>query len=133
DIELAAPVDLATGVLGEMTGDKPEMAFDWYADHPITGARVLGRELPHWAEIQRIALAAHDLCPDRLLIGWDIAVTPEGAVMLEGNSYADVDFPQRVHRCSIGDSPLGPLLFDRIVELERCIAAGTLRRSGEAD
>lgn len=131
DLELGASVDLATGILGEITGDKPDMALDWFADHPITKARVKGRQLPHWDEIRKIALAAHALCPDRLIIGWDIAVTPDGAFMLEGNSYADVDFPQRVHRCGIGDSPLGPLLFGRIVDIERRLAAGTLRRGGK--
>lgn len=130
DLELGAPVDLATGIVGEMTGDKPEMAFDWHAEHPVTRAPVKGLRVPYWQDVLAIAVAAHRLCPDRLVIGWDIAVTPAGAVLLEGNSYADVDFPQRVHRCSIGDSPLGPLLFDRIADLEQRIAAGTLRRSG---
>ena len=131
DVELGAPVALATGILGEMSGDKPEMAFDRYTDHPITGVRVKGLVVPHWQEAQAIALAAHELCPDRLFIGWDVAVTATGAVMLEGNAYADVDFPQRVHDCSIGDSPLGPLLFHRLVDLERRIAAHSLRRGGE--
>lgn len=131
DVELGAPVELATGILGEMSGDKPEMAFDRYADHPITGVRVKGLMVPHWQAVQAIAIAAHELCPDRLFIGWDIAVTVDGAVMLEGNAYADVDFPQRVHACSIGDSPLGPLLFHRLVDLERRIATNTLRRGGE--
>jgi hypothetical protein len=131
DLELGAPVDLATGILGEITGDKPDMALDWFADHPITKVPVKGRTLPHWEAVKNIALKAHALCPDRLIIGWDIAVTPEGAFMLEGNSYADVDFPQRVHRCGIGDSPLGPLLFERIVEIERRLSDGTLRRGGQ--
>ncbi|WP_374372395.1 sugar-transfer associated ATP-grasp domain-containing protein [Dongia sp.] len=128
DIELGAPVDLETGILGEMTGDKPEMAFEWYADHPITKAGIVGRQVPHWDEVRSIALAAHAICKDRLLIGWDIAIGPTGAVLLEGNSYPDVDFPQRVHRCAIGDSPLGPLLFARVVDLERRIANDTLLR-----
>lgn len=132
DLELGAPVDLATGRIGEMTGDKPEMAFDWHARHPVTGAPVSGVILPFWQEACAIARAAHRHCPDRLVIGWDIAITPEGALMLEGNSYADVDFPQRVHRCPIGDSPLGPLLFHRIADLEDRIARGTLRRSGQS-
>ena len=131
DVELGAPVELKTGILGEMSGDKPEMAFDRYTDHPITGVRVKGLKVPYWQEVQAIAIAAHELCPDRLFIGWDIAVTATGAVMLEGNAYADVDFPQRVHACSIGDSPLGPLLFHRLVDLERRIASNTLRRGGE--
>jgi hypothetical protein len=133
DVELGAPIDLETGQLGLMTGDKLEMAFDWHAQHPVTGARVLGRRLPYLADVLSIALAAHALAPDRLLIGWDIAVAPNGAYILEGNSYPDVDFPQRVFRCGIGDSPLGPLLFDRIVDVERRIDNGTLRRGGGTD
>ena len=77
--------------------------------------------------IQSIALAAHSACRDRLLVGWDIAVGPDGAVMLEGNSYPDVDFLQRSHQCAIGDSPLGPLLYSRLVDLERRASTGTLR------
>lgn len=127
DVELGAPVDLASGVLGLMTGDKPEMALDWYEAHPVTQARVLGRQVPCWHEACSVALAAHAVCKDRLLVGWDIAIGPEGPLLLEGNSYADVDFLQRVHRCSIGDSPLGPLLFARLVDVENRIAAGTLR------
>lgn len=133
DVELGAPVDLQSGILGEMTGDKPEMAFDWYANHPITHAHVLGRQVPHWDQVRAIALAAHAICKDRLLIGWDIAVGPQGALLLEGNSYADVDFPQRVHRCSIGDSPLGPLLFSRLVDVENRIATGRLAQGGSGD
>ena len=127
DIELGAAVDLESGVLGMMTGDKADMWLDWSEDHPITHARVLGRVVPCWDEILSIALAAHSACRDRLLVGWDIAVGTDGAVLLEGNSYPDVDFLQRSYQCAIGDSPLGPLLFSRLVDLERRVAAGTLR------
>jgi hypothetical protein len=127
DVELGAAVDLESGALGMVTGDKADMWLDWSADHPITHARVLGRIVPCWDQIRSIALAAHSACRDRLLVGWDIAVGPEGAVMLEGNSYPDVDFLQRSHQCAIGDSPLGPLLYSRLVDLERRAATGTLR------
>jgi hypothetical protein len=127
DIELGAAIDLETGVLGMMTGDKAEMWLEWSEDHPITHARVLGRVVPCWNEVRSIALAAHSACKDRLLVGWDIAIGPKGALLLEGNSYPDVDFLQRSHQCPIGDSPLGPLLFSRLVDLERRSASGTLR------
>jgi len=84
--------------------------------------------MPHWEEIKAIALKAHNASQGRLLVGWDIAVTPDGPLLLEGNSYPDVDFPQRVCRSGIGDSPLGPPLHARLVDLERRIATGTLIR-----
>jgi hypothetical protein len=127
DFEFGAAVDLETGTLGMMTGDKADMWLEWSEDHPVTHARVLGRVVPCWNEVRSIALAAHAACPDRLLIGWDIAIGPDGAVLLEGNSYPDVDFLQRSHQCAIGDSPLGPLIYSRLLELERRVATGTLR------
>jgi ribosomal protein L34 len=127
DTELGAAVDLESGALGLMTGDKADAWLEWSEDHPITHARVLGRIVPCWDDIRAIALAAHAACRDRALVGWDIAVGEDGAVLLEGNSYPDVDFLQRSHQCAAGDSPLGPLLYARLVDLERRVATGTLR------
>jgi hypothetical protein len=127
DYEYGAAINLETGVLGPMTGDKGEMWLHWYDEHPVTHARVVGRVMPCWNQVRSIALAAHSACRDRLLVGWDIAVATGGAVLLEGNSYPDVDFLQRAHQCAIGDSPLGPLLYARLTDLERRVATGTLR------
>jgi hypothetical protein len=133
DIEFGAAVDLDTGALGMVTGDKGYAWLDWSEDHPITRARVRGRIVPCWDQIREIALAAHAACRDRALVGWDIAVGEEGAVLLEGNSYPDVDFLQRAHQCAIGDSPLGPLLYARLADLERRVATGTLRGPNDFD
>ncbi len=126
DIELGAAIDLETGALGMMTGDKAAMWLDWSEDHPVTHQRVLGRIVPCWDQAKAMVLAAHRLCNDRVLIGWDVAIAPEGAVMLEGNSYPDVDFLQRSHQCPIGESLLGPLLYARLADLEHRAAVGTL-------
>jgi hypothetical protein len=126
--ELGIAVDLATGKLGPATGDKEKWLLEWWDVHPVTGAQVTGRTLPHWEEIKAIALKAHDASQGRLLVGWDIAVTPDGPLLLEGNSYPDVDFPQRVCRVDIGHSPLGAPLHAALLDLERRIATGTLRR-----
>ena len=139
DFEYGAGIDLKSGVLGQMTGDKGRMWLDWFDAHPVTQARVRGRTVPCWDQVRAIALAAHAACRDRLLVGWDIAVGPNGALLLEGNSYPDVDFLQRAYRTPIGDSPLGPLLYARLIEIEQRTAAGTLRgpldyeTSAEAD
>jgi hypothetical protein len=126
-IEFGAAIDLDSGVLGMMTGDKADMWVTWSEDHPITHAKAFGRVVPCWNEVRSISLAAHHACRDRWLVGWDIAVGPEGALLLEGNSYPDVDFLQRSHKCAIGDSPLGPLLYSRLLDIEHRIAAGTLK------
>ena len=126
--ELGIAVDLATGKLGPATGDKEKWLLKWWDVHPVTGAQVTARTLPHWEAIKAIALKAHNASKGRLLVGWDIAVTPDGPLLLEGNSYPDVDFPQRVCRVDIGHSPLGAPLHAALLDLERRIAIGTVIR-----
>ncbi len=117
-VEWAAPVDLPTGRLGLLTGDLPESFTRRLATHPHTGAQIEGLELPYWAEVQTTALAAHRMANDRFLVGWDIAVTPDGPVILEGNALPDCQFPQRVHRRPFGQSRFGQLLHHHLDRLE---------------
>lgn len=119
DAEYGAPVDLGTGVLGLLPSDKRADALDFFDHHPVTGARVSGTLLPEWSEVRALALQAHQVFADRFIIGWDIAVTPTGPVLIEGNAYPDFAFLQRVHRQPAGESAIGPLLqsgLDRLVE-----------------
>ncbi len=117
--EYAAPIDLKTGRMGAMTGDKLSGALDWHDRHPLTGAPVNGRLLAAWPAVQAAAIKAHESFTDRILLGWDIAVTPDGIVIVEGNAMPDVAFLQRVHRQGIGQSPLAPLLQYHLKSLER--------------
>ncbi|MBI2256094.1 MAG: hypothetical protein HYU58_15840 [Proteobacteria bacterium] len=118
--EYGAPVDMMTGELGMLASDKREDALDFFDHHPVTGARINGVMLPEWPEVKALAIRAHTVFSDRFIIGWDIAVTPEGPVLIEGNAYPDFAFLQRVHRQPAGESPIGPLLqsgLDRLVEV----------------
>jgi Sugar-transfer associated ATP-grasp len=116
--EYAAAVDLETGRLDAMTGDKPECLSQWYDRHPVTGVEIVGRQVPCWAEIVALAERAHRISSDRILVGWDIAVTPEGPVLLEGNSYPDVHYPQRIFRKPYGEMRIGALLRFHLARLE---------------
>jgi len=116
--EWAAPVNLQTGKLGILTGDVPESFTIWSATHPVTGHQVEGLELPYWDQIRGIVVAAHKLTDDRFLVGWDIAITPTGPVILEGNALPDFIFPQRVQRQPFGQGRLGQLLHYHLDRLE---------------
>jgi len=108
--EHAARIDLQSSRLGPMCNDKDLKPGCWSDHHPVTGAPVTGRVLTAWPDIRVLAVGAHQVFSDRMLIGWDIALTPSGPVILEGNSYPDVHFLQRVHEQPVGMSALGPLL-----------------------
>ena len=55
--------------------------------HPVTGAPLAGVVIPGWREARELALraaAAFDVLP---AVGWDVAVTGDGAVLTEGNAW----------------------------------------------
>ncbi len=110
DTEYGAAIDVSSGVLGPMTGDWPTTCTNWYARHPITGAPVMGRRFEQWQSLCDLALRAHRGFASHVVIGWDIALTDCGPVILEGNSNMDVSFIQRGYRQAIGRSRLGELL-----------------------
>lgn len=116
--EYGAPVDLETGRLGRITGDKPECLSEFFDHHPVTGARVTGRLVPQWHDLAQLAIDMHRALPGRVFIGWDLALTTEGPMFLEGNSFADPMFPQRVFRQSFGHMRLGELLDFHLGRIE---------------
>ena len=118
--EYGVPIDLVSGRLGAMSSDRLASCAQRFSHHPVTGHAVEGRVMESWQVIQALAQDAHRAFPHRIVVGWDIAMTDEGAVLLEGNVNLDIMFAQRVHRQGIGRSALGPLLQHHLAVLARC-------------
>lgn len=57
--------------------------------HPDSGAPLQGVIIQHWTEIKEQVLAYQQAFPYCKVAGWDIAVTPEGAVVVEVNDMWD--------------------------------------------
>jgi Sugar-transfer associated ATP-grasp len=110
DGEYAAPIDLASGRLGRLTGDNMRTAPIRMDFHPATAARITGRTLAQWPDIASLARRAHRAVPHRLILGWDIASTDDGPIALEGNTNFDVMFLQRVHDAPASESRFGELM-----------------------
>jgi Sugar-transfer associated ATP-grasp len=110
DEEYAAPIDIETGRLGLWVGDNFATSHVHMTHHPVTGAVIEGRVIQNWPALMKIACDVHKACRHRIVVGWDIALTPNGPAVLEGNSNFDVMFLQRVLGHGIGDTKLGPLL-----------------------
>jgi hypothetical protein len=125
--EYGAPIDLETGALGLLTGDKENSLSERFERHPVTGAQVVGRIVPFHRELAEIAVKAHLMVPERVMIGWDMAVTPDGPMLLEGNSFADPVFPERVFAQPLGHMRLGELLHFHMDRLEASLDQGTFR------
>jgi len=119
DDEYGASIDLVTGALGPLRSDRIASCVMRWTHHPVTGQAIEGRRLAVWPQVRALAVTAHEAFAHRTLVGWDIASTPDGPVVLEGNNSLDVMFPQRVYRQGIGRGPLGPLLQHHLAALAR--------------
>lgn len=105
---LICAVDLPVGTLG--LACKGYGGGD-HAVHPVTGATIIGRKLPDWAAAKGLVRRAHaEAFSDYALIGWDVALTPDGPVLIEGNGKPGVLMPQRAARQGLGTGRYGALL-----------------------
>lgn len=115
---IAAAVDLAAGTLGPASDLGTDCRLGWMDFHPASGARITGTVVPLWAEIKTLAADAHRAFGDRVLIGWDIAPTAAGPVVVEGNGAPDLDIMQRFVRHGLMAARLGVLLAHHLSQLE---------------
>lgn len=56
-----------------------------YDVHPATGAQITGTKLTVWEDVLALAICAHNVLTDVYSIGWDIAWTQHGPVIIEAN------------------------------------------------
>ncbi len=81
-----AEVSIPDGRLRGLRTARPDAAgYDHLSDSPLTGARLEGMTLPDWdAATATVLAAAPHFLPYRAL-GWDVALTPDGPVVIEAN------------------------------------------------
>ena len=57
--------------------------------------------LPYAAGIKPFAETAHRAFSDRVIIGWDLAIIPDGLMLVEANGAPDLDIMQRPFRSGL--------------------------------
>jgi hypothetical protein len=111
---LMSAVDLGSGRLG--------VACRGYGGpdhcrHPVNGEPVEGRLLPDWEAAKLLAMRAHaDGFADYALVGWDVAPSPEGPVLIEGNGKPSVLLSQRAAHSGLAQGRYGKLLAHHLAK-----------------
>lgn len=62
--------------------------------HPVSGVVFDGIKVPYYDQVKELVRAAHALIPQVISIGWDVAITKDGPVLLEGNDNWEICGPQ---------------------------------------
>jgi hypothetical protein len=57
----------------------------WIVAHPATGEKFDGQRIPCNDDLRRLACQAHALFPEFGIVGWDVAITPQGPVIVRAN------------------------------------------------
>lgn len=107
---IAAPVDLDSGELGAASDYAVAGPAVRHPQHPVSGAPIEGRKLPGWEEVRELVCRAHRCFQPRVLVGWDVSITPDGPLLLEGNERPGVGGLQRLHDTPLGSHRFGELL-----------------------
>ncbi len=95
---VAAAVDVESGTIGRGIGSR---GLDWLDTHPETKRVFTGLTVPGWDDVLRITRRAAASMPEFPCVGWDLAVTPSGPILIEANSVWGTDIVQRPHRRGI--------------------------------
>jgi len=88
---MAAPIDLNSGKVLYPAFDKNSK---YYEKHPLTQVEIAGFKIPYWEESIKMCLEAAKLIPELGYIGWDIAVTDNGPLLIEANHFPGHDILQ---------------------------------------
>ena len=86
---IAAPIDIETGTVYKPAVKK--MGSEKYIAHPVTNTPILGFRIPYWKEVKKMINDACSVVPQVKTIGWDIAISENGPIIIEGNDNWDKD------------------------------------------
>ena len=88
---MATLVDSETGIINKPAADKD--GFE-YPTHPYTGVTFVGSKVPFYRESVEMVKQAARKVPSLRYLAWDVAVTPEGPLLIEANHFPGHDIYQ---------------------------------------
>ena len=91
---MGVKIDINTG---KLIGNAYDKDCNEYEIHPKTNIKFDGYQLPNWNIVKKIVLEAAKVNENIKVVGWDVAITPDGATFIEGNRRPGWDLVQVVY------------------------------------
>ena len=86
-----AEVNIKSGIIDTVAVDK----FGKQATvHPLTNAPITGVQLPMFDEVKEFCRQAATVVPGIRMVGWDVCITENGPLLIEGNPFPGNDLTQ---------------------------------------
>ncbi len=85
---MVAPIDIKTGKIAYPAVNKKNMVFE---KHPETDTIIQDFQIPQWDEVKELVLEAAKVVPQVGLVGWDVAISNHGPLLIEGNEFPGHD------------------------------------------
>jgi hypothetical protein len=114
---IAIPIDHEKGTLGSgiVKADPTTRVYS----HPETHMPLDGFRLPYWEDVLAICLKAHAAFKGYSFIGWDVAITNDGPVLVEGNLFWGVEAMQMAHRMPLGKTNFAQTYLAHVRHLKK--------------
>ena len=107
---LSIKIDTETGVLKHGKTHFKHGDLE-HKTHPDTGFNFYNKKIPFYDEIKKLSISAHKHFPMFGIVGWDIAITKKGPVIIEGNRIPGL-FVYQIHE------GMKPYLIDTVYYTE---------------
>ena len=82
--------------------------------HPITGTKIKGFQIPFWKEAKEMVVEAAKLSSHVRYVGWDVGMSVNGPVLIEGNQFPGHDIYQVAEKIKDGDIGVLPM-FEKAI------------------
>lgn len=101
---MTAKIDVETGIIVEEAVNK---AGELFEKHPITNTNIKGFKIPYWDEAINMVKEAAKESPHVRYVGWDVGMSENGPLLVEGNQFPGHDIYQVAEK--IGPNDIGVL------------------------
>lgn len=83
---LSALVDIESGILSAAKSNPGFYPRDRHPRHCDSGAAIEGVSVPYWGQAKDLCIKVATAIPGMVHVGWDVAITAGGPVIVEGNA-----------------------------------------------
>jgi hypothetical protein len=87
-------IDLETGALGVFGKTKAKYGRLEIRRHPVTGICFEGMQIPFWSKVRELVRSAALVLRPLMFLGWDVAISVDGPILIEANHDFSVFMPQ---------------------------------------